>query len=81
MYSGKLVEFFKKKNINITEGYSQLNKAQCLEIISLINNEQTLFKYIMIGYYNIIKKLLNYVYIHDIYCKNFCVNNFNYCKI
>jgi len=42
MYSGKLVEFFNKKNINITEGYSQLNKAQCLEIISLINNEQTL---------------------------------------
>ena len=53
------------------------SKKNSLErAITIINNEQTLFKYIMIGYYNIIKKLLNYVYIHDIYCKNFCVNNF-----
>jgi predicted O-methyltransferase YrrM len=37
-----LVKFFKMHNINVTEGYTQLNDAQCNEIKNLLNGDMKL---------------------------------------
>ena len=53
------------------------NKKVSLErALIIINNEQTFIQHLFIVYYNIIKKLLTFIYITNIYCKTFYVNKF-----
>ena len=72
--------FAKRRSFTIIEIESMeiinYKKFSLDRAIKLINSEQTFLQHFLFVYYNIIKKILNYVYLNDMYYKTFCINNF-----